>query len=380
MIAGAVAANVAARRNRERAHQAQQHRVSVDGVEEDLVTLRSMFPGYDDEVLFMMLQQNSYQLTPTIEMLLSMGPVEKSSESAPPVAETTTPSYANAIFTLDDEDSATHAAQGSNVAESTSTDTNANREPYDVEEYVITDEQLAYMLQNDALFQQELAMYFGEDFMMSEYMQRATVRTAPRNHTTVSRTVNGVPVNPHTNASKSRTNSKDSDDLGVVKGLTELGTEMRKQLSNFTLRYMNKPSTSGASNKPSGAWYSNGSRSQGDMTVSNNVEMTEMTANKAGDDMYDYTSPTESTAVSNGRSKFITGNSASLGVSGHSNHSSDDFDEEEDDLETVNLLGNTNPMHPNHTWATAPPAARAKNRTGEPSIWDNMVGKNDNEL
>ena len=81
MIAGAVAANVVARRNREREQSRRiessnargQTRNTPESVEADMDTLKAMFPTFEDEVLFLLLQQSQYQIAPTIDMLLTMG-------------------------------------------------------------------------------------------------------------------------------------------------------------------------------------------------------------------------------------------------------------------------------------------------------------------
>ena len=91
----------------------------------------------------------------------------------------------------------------------------------------LTDEQLAFMLQNDHLFQVELMNYFGDDFVLA-------------NTSTVPKASGQLEYSQQFGA---------PPDLGVLKGLSAMGSELRKKLDGFTSKYIQNQSGTGIINR-----------------------------------------------------------------------------------------------------------------------------------
>lgn len=412
MIAGAVTGGVvASRRNRERNRRLSQElesvnsnvhqRNTVESVENDMDTLHAMFPSFDDEVLFMLLQQNSYQLPPTIEMLLAMSATDDSGATggegtAPAVTAQTEGSLltfddgeplsapaaaTEGHFTISDEteeelavaaaaeyeseQQAIRLALEEDVAETAAGRSEAVKSSDAVvvgidAAYSVSDEQLAFMLANDALFQQELAAYFGEDFMIAEYMQQYQQQEElRRGETGMSR------------PSAGSGSSSGVGDLGVVRGLAEIGSEMRGALNRFTLRYMS--SNSGASDRGGADAGAGGSSSRGmqrqDSAGSeaswlggggendgNDVELVDVARNHSngGGSGFGFNigsrsvqDPSAGVVGAEGMSRALALGDSQSGGGGSGAMGSDELgdedDDDDDDMETINLLGS--PMH-----------------------------------
>jgi len=381
MISAAAAAGAVARRNRGRNQQRHERgdgdieghqRNSHESVENDMDSLKSMFPSFDDEVLFMLLQQNSYQVGPTIEILLSMSATEDSTPTAPDGGTTQHPSQeeeqpAVGTFTISDEpqeEMSYYEQQALRLAGAQADDQGAPVTPaaataesggLDIA-YAVSDEQLAFMLANDSLFQQELAAYFGEDFMIQEYMQDSQGQEG------FASTAEG-PEGGHGSGS----------DLGVVRGLTEIGSEMRSALNRFTLRYMSNNSDTGAGGglQRQGSAGSEGSWLGGGGGAENDVELVGVARSSSGGGVSvqdgvtmdsDNTRSTTTSASDGGNDERSRLAARSVAVAGAGMGSDELGDEDDDDdMETINLLGS--PMH-----------QPERQNPGSNSIWTSFSG------
>jgi hypothetical protein len=331
-------------------------------------TLKSMFPSFDDEVLFMLLQQNSYEVGPTIEVLLSMSEAEDNTPfptgaSTAPVtvnegplisfdddessAQAPGPANSGADFTItDEEETPFYEQQALRLAammEAQSLPAGASAPPAGTGRanapdgleaaQSVSDEQLAFMLANDALFQQELAAYFGEDFMLQEYWQQHPEEfgedaTGPAAATRV----------PGGSGSGSG-----SGDLGVVRGLAEIGSEMRSALNRFTLRYMSDSSRAdgGAVMQRQGSSGSEGSWLGGGGT-DNDVELVGIARSTSGGDRGGFSESTRAEEKpceeESGSERRRQAGVAGLDL-GAATGSDELLDDDDDDMETINLLG-----------------------------------------
>lgn len=394
MISSAAAANAAARRSRERQRRrneriAQGQRVvnTPESVESDISTLASMFPGYDDEVLFMMLQQNQYDIAPTIEMLLTMGPGDESNSTGPApeseevVSEEEVSPIECVPQVVSESEYATQLAMEEAISAQQTGATSqpaqehppAHRSAHAAGEaahgesdlhHCLTDEELAFMLENDTLFQQELAAYFGEDFMLRDFLESSnyaeSVYVDDSGRGRLGTSGPGSRIESGTNSGQ----RSSSGDLGVVQGLSDFGVEMRKQINSFTLKYLsNQGSSRGVEpgSSVSGGTDSVDALGRRDMrnwgggipstsvvetateaeTGSNAVELVNLPSDPhtPSGASAPISSPTGETSAFLGGEGGHSAGSRGYGGAGLSADEADD----DDDMETINLLGSPEP-------------------------------------
>lgn len=237
--------------------------------EEAVNTLCGMFESWDRATIVEVFKSTNYHLERTIEMILTM---DGSIETPPPATSSTTteahqstnqpsvpapsrtPPETNFFEDFgqeldtdphstseDDEISTQHRGIRCQLPDDFLRAPNYNS-------LTIGDEQLALMLQNE-MFLREVHRTLGDD-LFNPYGRNTRTTSQQHPHPQGSAAGNRAQQQQQQQSQPHQQQQQEGiPDMGILKGLSEMGTEMRKQLNNLALRFNTNNSNS---NQPGG--------------------------------------------------------------------------------------------------------------------------------
>ena len=217
---------------------------------------------------------------------------------------------------------------------------------------------LCWPIQNDTLFQQELLAHFGEDY----YTQQL--------HQYQYDSKNDVESGEH-----SLPGNESASDR-VMQGVASMGSEIRKKMNSFTLKYLadksrDPKSEDGDGITNDGAECSTGRSSSVSESISNIGHKLRggLMLGVSGDPRVNDKEVSVNTGNSIKESSLLQESDDTIGFSGLQGDEEDD-----DEMETINLLSPSDPRHTNHDHCVqAPSVNNNSNNNSLSNIWSSMV-------